>query len=71
MSRAASELFPDEHPALFREVVRIWGDDARARLWWTTPNALLGGKAPEALVDTPEEQSVRDLLRTIKYIGVS
>ena len=69
MLQTVPRLFPDEDPDLFREAEKIWGGDARR--WWTTANDLLGGRAPGDLAGTPEEQRVRDLIRSIKYIGVS
>ena len=39
--------------------------------WLETPNYQLGGRRPKELIGTKEEVLVRDLIRAIKYIGIS
>jgi hypothetical protein len=38
-------------------------------LWLNADNPMLGGKSPRACIGTADEQSVWDLLRTIRNIG--
>ena len=39
--------------------------------WVDLPNAHLGGDIPRELIEHGKGAAVRDLLRTIKYIGFS
>ena len=36
-------------------------------LWLGLPNDQLGGKMPQDLIGTPEEENLRDLIRAIKH----
>jgi hypothetical protein len=39
--------------------------------WLTAPNAQLGGKRPVDCIGNADEQAVRDLLRTMRHVGLS
>jgi hypothetical protein len=39
--------------------------------WLTVPNAQLGGKRPADCIGNVDEQAVRDLLRTMRHVGLS
>jgi Protein of unknown function (DUF2384) len=56
----------DEHPDVREEAREVAGDG-----WMNAPNDRLGGRTPEQAIDAGEEVLVRDILRSIKHIGVS
>lgn len=64
MSFSACDLFPGEEPDLKKEVGNIVADPGR---WLETPHDLLGGRKPLDLIDTDEQQLLRDLIRSIKH----
>jgi hypothetical protein len=37
--------------------------------WMYEKHPMLAGRAPQECIDAGDEQAVRDLLRTIKYVG--
>lgn len=37
--------------------------------WMHQEHAMLAGRSPQECVDAGDEQAVRDLLRTIRYVG--
>ena len=51
-----------------QEAADIFEDSER---WLSTEHALLGGKRPRDCIGAPDEQAVRDLLRTIRRIGMT
>ena len=51
-------------------------DEFRALLsnadeWLATPNTRLGGKAPNELIGTADEQKLRDILRGVIYSSMA
>ena len=56
----------DEHPDVREEAREVAGDG-----WMNAPNERLGGRTPDQAIDAGEEPLVRDILRSIKHIGVS
>jgi hypothetical protein len=58
---------PDEG-TIEHEAAEIFEDPQR---WLSTEHAMLGGKRPRDCVGAPDEQAVRDLLRTIRRIGMT
>ena len=57
-------LLPEEKQDLRAEAATLVADHER---WLDTPNDRLGGRKPNDLIGTKEEQHLRDLLRAIKY----
>lgn len=51
-----------------QEAAEIFEDPER---WLSTEHALLGGKRPRDCIGTSDEQTVRDLLRTIRRVGMT
>lgn len=56
----------DENPDIREEAQEVAGDG-----WMNEPNDRLGGRTPEEAIVQGEEVLVRDILRSIKHIGVS
>jgi len=65
--RDPSDLLPDE-ASIEQEAADIFEDPER---WLSTEHALLGGKRPRDCIGAPDEQAVRDLLRTIRRVGMT
>ena len=59
-------LMEGEDPDLFREAEAVAGS-----AWIDQPNSHLGGDIPRHLIEQGRGAAVRDVLRTIKYIGFS
>ncbi len=55
---------PDETTDLAQLIADVVPD---AETWQQTPNAALGGKRPIDLINTPQEQVLRDMLRAAKH----
>ena len=64
----STALLPDEDADLRAEAAKMFAD---ADLWFATPNADLGGLTPEFAVQQGRDMSVRNVLRNLKYIGMS
>ena len=64
----SAAMLPDEDPDLRVEAAKIFDD---ADLWFDTPHADLGGLSPRAAVRQGRDPSVRNVLRNLKYIGMS
>ncbi len=60
-----AERLPGEG-SLTDEAGKIFADPDE---WMHREHPMLGGRTPQECIDAGEEQSVWDLLRTIKYIG--
>lgn len=59
-------LMEGETPDLLREAEAVAGP-----VWIDKPNSHLGGDIPRRLIRQGRGAAVRDILRTIKYIGFS
>jgi uncharacterized protein (DUF2384 family) len=57
-------LFMDEEADVRKEAARLV---KRPDKWLDMPNDQLGGKSPNELIGTDQEQQVRDLLRAIEH----
>ena len=66
----AEELkHPNAH-AIWNRAIEIFGEEAKARSWMTTPRDLFGGRPPEELVesgDPAEQRRVLEVLIRIDY----
>jgi hypothetical protein len=58
---------PDEG-SITEEADRLFED---SDTWLSTEHPSLGGKRPRDCIGSADEQAVRDLLRTIRHIGIS
>ncbi len=56
---------PDEQ-SILQEAGKIFSNVPE---WLTQQHPMLGGRTPEECLDAGDEQSVRDLLRSIKFVG--
>jgi hypothetical protein len=61
------DRLPDEG-SIEQEAADIFEEPER---WLSSEHALLGGKRPRDCIGSPDEQAVRDLLRTIRRIGIA
>jgi Protein of unknown function (DUF2384) len=59
---------PDEAADIREEAAKFFDNVDE---WMTTENSNLAGRTPSQLIGAGNEEMVRDLLRRIKYIGVS
>ncbi len=55
------ELLPDENPDLRAEILEWIGEE-----WLLSPNFIFSGRAPVALIGTPDESELRNRVRRIK-----
>ena len=62
------DLFPGEKADLKEEIREVVPDP---ETWLTSPNDHLGGREPIDLIGKSDESLLRDLVRAIKYVGVS
>jgi hypothetical protein len=60
------ELLPGEDANLKDEILEVIGEQ-----WLYTKNSWFSGRAPIALIGTPEEPVVRDIVRSIKAADFS
>jgi hypothetical protein len=59
-------LMEGENPNLRQEVRDTIGD------WWLTEkNVRLGGRTPDEVIEAQHGAQVRNLIRSIRYIGIS
>jgi hypothetical protein len=65
--RNPKDLLPGEGN-IEQEAAEIFEDSER---WLSTEHALLGGKRPRDCIGAADEQAVRDLLRTIRRVGIT
>jgi putative toxin-antitoxin system antitoxin component (TIGR02293 family) len=66
----AEEVNHPDATAIWNRAVEIFGEEAKARSWMTTPRDLFGGRAPEELVesgDPAEQRRVLEILIRIDY----
>jgi hypothetical protein len=63
-TKPANDLLPGEKADIREEAASLipWWEE-----WLDTPHAMLGAQRPNDLIGTKYEQSVRDILRMIKY----
>jgi hypothetical protein len=59
-------LLEGEDRDLRREAREIMGDR-----WLDTPNTRLTGLTPNAVIDANHGARVRNIIRSVKYVGVS
>jgi uncharacterized protein (DUF2384 family) len=60
------QLLDGENPDIREEARDIAGEQ-----WLHEPNSRLMGRTPEELIGSPQEVLVRDVLRSLKHIGIS
>ena len=71
LAPSPGDPLPDEDPDIRAEAGTIFADPDK---WLDTENSNLGGRKPNDLVQSGQAEAVeavRNLLRSIKYIGVS
>ena len=68
IATAGNALLPDEDSDLRAEAGKFFANPDE---WLNTPNSNFGGRTPNDLVRDGQAESVRNLLRSLKYIGVS
>jgi hypothetical protein len=64
--RSDSELLPDENPDIKKEILEVVGEE-----WLHAKNTWFAGRTPLALIGTPEEPELRDVVRSIKAADFS
>ncbi len=67
-STTPTALLPGEDPDLRAEAAKSFND---ADLWFEAPDADLGGLSPNLVVGQGRDMLVRNVLRNLKYIGMS
>ena len=67
-SNSPDDLPPDESPDIRKEASKFFKNVDK---WLATENSNLAGRTPNEVIGSGDEAIVRDLLRRIKYIGVS
>lgn len=73
-AKLAAEL---EHPsakAVWDRALEVFGEESKARSWFSTPRDIFGGRAPQELVqsgDAAEQRRVLEVLLRIEYGVVS
>jgi hypothetical protein len=65
-SRVDPTQLLDGEGSLAEEAKKIFADPDQ---WMQQRHPMLGGRSPQECIDASDEQPVRDLLRSIKYIG--
>ena len=68
--RLAEELRHPTADAIWNRAVDVFGEEAKARSWMTTPRDLFGGRTPDELVesgDPAEQRRVLEILIRIDY----
>jgi hypothetical protein len=66
MTYRDTSLLPGEDVDLRAEILRTLGEE-----WLYAENIWLGGRIPSELIGTPDEFQVRDVLRSIRFSGIS
>jgi len=66
--KMALSLLPGEHQDIRVDVNMLL---ANGNDWLTTPNVRFGGKSPEAVIGTPDEALLREILRSVIYTGMA
>ena len=64
----ASVLLPGEHKDIRIDVCELLDN---GETWLTTPNLQFLGRRPSDLIGTPDEQLLRDTLRSAIYSGMA
>jgi hypothetical protein len=65
--RNPQDRLPDEG-SIEQEAAELFEDSER---WLSTGHPSLGGKRPRDCIGAPDEQAVRDLIRTIRHVGLT
>lgn len=68
LAPAGSALLPDEDPDIRQEAGKFFANPDE---WLDTPNPNLAGRTPNDFVKDGHDEPVRNLLRSLKYIGIS
>ena len=66
----AAQLARPDANAIWNRALEVFGEEAKARSWMTTPRDLFGGRTPEDLVQTGdaiEQRRVLEVLLRIDY----
>jgi hypothetical protein len=58
----------EELPDVRAEAAKYFDDP---KIWLESPNVYLAGKSPTEAIRKGDDAAVRDILRRIKYIGIS
>ena len=61
-------LLPGEVPNILEELRTVMEQPEE---WLQLPCALLGGQRPSELLDTPDEEALRDIVRSLKHGTIS
>lgn len=67
MENDPADLLEGERDNLRDEIKEILSSPGA---WMTEKHAMLGGRSPEECIRDGDKQLVRDLVRSIKYVGV-
>jgi putative toxin-antitoxin system antitoxin component (TIGR02293 family) len=68
--RLAAQLERPDPQAIWSRAVEVFGDEAKANSWMSTPRDIFDGRAPEELVATgnaAEQRRVLEVLLRIDY----
>jgi hypothetical protein len=65
---APVKAMPSEREVLRQEVITLLPDGEQ---WMKTPHGLLGGETPEHRIESGDLSTVRDLVYSIVYVGIS
>jgi hypothetical protein len=59
-------LFEDENPDVRREASEVFGE------WWLKEkNTRLAGRTPDEVISSGQGARVRNIIRSLKYVGFS
>ena len=70
VERLAAQLERPDPQAIWSRAVEVFGDEAKANSWMSTPRDIFEGRAPEQLVatgDAAEQRRVLEVLLRIDY----
>jgi putative toxin-antitoxin system antitoxin component (TIGR02293 family) len=61
----AQELAHPDANAIWNRALEIFGDEAKARSWMTTPRDLFNGRTPKELVESGDAAAQRRVLEVL------
>jgi putative toxin-antitoxin system antitoxin component (TIGR02293 family) len=61
----AQELAHPDANAIWNRALEIFGDEAKARSWMTTPRDLFDGRTPQQLVESGDAAAQRRVLEVL------
>lgn len=64
--RFDQELLPGENPDIKKEILEVVGEE-----WLNAKNTWFSGQTPLAIIGTPDEPKLRDVIRSIKAADFS